>query len=133
MMYKRFAKIAFVLVMLVTIMAFFGCNKDVRGKNVGAGNIEFTFEVTDADKNVTSFTIHTDEKTVGAALLKEGLIMGEESTYGLLVKFVNGIEADYDKNKAYWAFYIDGEYAMTGVDSTDIEKDKVYAFVYTQD
>jgi len=130
---SRFLRLTMVIIMLVMVMVITGCGKKDKGNDVGTGSKEFMFEVTDADKNVIRHTIRTEEETVGAALLKEGLIEGEESSLGLMVTVVNGIKADYAKDKAYWAFYIDGEYAMTGADSTGIEKDKVYAFIYTQD
>lgn len=94
----------------------------------GTGATTFTFVVTLADGATTTYTIHTDKKTVGAALLELELIAGEESTYGLYVKTVQGVTADYDTDKTYWAFYIDGEYAMTGVDQTDIKAGATYAF-----
>ena len=37
--------------------------------------------------------------------------------------------ADYDADGYYWAFYADGEYAPTGVDSTDIAEGVTYALV----
>lgn len=94
----------------------------------GTGATTFTFVVTLADGATTTYTIHTDKKTVGAALLELELIAGEESTYGLYVKTVQGVTADYDTDKTYWAFYIDGEYAMTGVDQTDIKAGATYTF-----
>lgn len=94
----------------------------------GTGATTFTFVVTLADGATTTYTIHTDKKTVGAALLELELIAGEESTYGLYVKTVQGVTADYDVDKTYWAFYIDGEYAMTGVDQTDIKDGTTYTF-----
>ena len=57
-----------------------------------------------------------------------GLISGDESEYGLYVKTVNGVTLDYDKDGKYWAFYVDGEYAATGVDSTDIAAGSTYTF-----
>ena len=66
--------------------------------------------------------------TVGAALLSLGLIAGEDSEYGLYVKTVNGVTVDYDTDGKYWAFYVDGEYAATGVDSTDITAGATYTF-----
>ena len=66
--------------------------------------------------------------TVGAALLSLGLIAGEDSDYGLYVKTVNGVTVDYDTDGKYWAFYVDGEYAATGVDSTDITAGATYTF-----
>ena len=94
----------------------------------GEGETIFNFDVTDLEGSTTSFEIHTDKTIVGEALLELGLIEGEPSEYGLFVKKVNGIEADFDKNQTYWAFYINGEYAMSGVDTTEIEADTSYAF-----
>ena len=74
---------------------------------LGEGETVFTFIVTDADGNDTQFEIHTDKKTVGEALLDLGLIAGEDSEYGLYVKTVNGVTADYDTDQTYWAFYVD--------------------------
>ena len=95
---------------------------------LGQGNIKFTLAVVDQDGNETDFQILTDKETVGEALLDVDLIAGDESEYGLYVKTVNGVTADYDKDKTYWAFYVNGEYANTGVDSTPVEDGAVYSF-----
>lgn len=94
----------------------------------GEGETMFLFNVVDPDGKESRFEIHTDEKTVGAALLSLGLIAGEDSDYGLYVKTVNGVTVDYDQDGKYWAFYVDGEYAATGVDSTDITAGATYTF-----
>lgn len=102
--------------------------KNESGSNVlGEGKTKFALTVTDKEGNETQFEIHTDKETVGEALTELGLIEGEESEYGLYVKTVNGITADYDKDGVYWAFYINGEYASTGVDSTKIIETDSYA------
>lgn len=95
---------------------------------LGNGKTEFTFTVVDKDGNETQFEIHTDKETVAEALLEHNLIQGDEEAYGLYVKTVNGITADYDVDKTYWAFYINGEYAQTGVDSTKITAGDNYSF-----
>ena len=95
---------------------------------VGEGQTKFLFTVVDKDGNETNFEIHTDKENVGEALLDLELIAGEDSEYGLFVKEVNGITADYNVDQTYWAFYVDGEYAMSGVDTTVIEEGKAYAF-----
>lgn len=94
---------------------------------LGVGNTVFCLTVVDREGSEKAFEIHTDKETVGAALLELGLIAGEESTYGLYVKTVNGITADYDKDGTYWAFYINGEYASSGVDSTKIAEGESYS------
>ncbi len=94
----------------------------------GEGETQFDFTVVDQNGEETEFEIHTDKETVGEALLELGLIEGEEGDYGLFVKTVNGITADYDKDGVYWAFYVNGEYAQAGVDSTEITEGDSYAF-----
>ena len=95
---------------------------------LGDGSVKFTFIVVDADGNETDFVINTDKETVGDALLEQNLIEGEEGDYGLYVKTVNGITADYDTDQTYWAFYVNGEYSNTGVDSTPVNEGDTYEF-----
>lgn len=131
--------------MLIVAMALFtvGCNKkeqkgsgsagtgsgqNAEAKELGEGKVSFDFSVVDKAGNESRFVIHTDKETVGEALLSLGLIAGEEGEYGLFVKKVNGIVADYDTDKTYWAFYVNGEYAMSGVDTTPITEGESYTF-----
>ena len=95
---------------------------------LGEGTKQFAFLVVDGEGNETAFEIHTDKENVGEALLDLGLIEGEDGAYGLYVKTVNGITVDYDKDKAYWAFYVNGEYAVSGVDTTAITEGDTYSF-----
>ena len=104
-----------------------------EAKVMGEGATVFQFSVVDLEKNETKFEIHTDETTVGAALMKLGLIEGEDGPYGLYVMKVNGIEAIYEQDGSYWAFYEDGQYGLTGVDMTDIDPNVAYSFVQTKD
>lgn len=97
----------------------------LKDMEFGKGEKTLSVEVKAEDKSVL-FTIHTDKKTVGEALLEHELIDGDEGPYGLYVKVVNGITADFDEDQTYWAFYIDGELAMTGVDMTDIDESAAY-------
>lgn len=98
---------------------------------VGEGNASFEFEVKVGTNSVT-FTVNTDEKKVGKALLDNGIIAGDDGPYGLYVKTVNGILADYDVTGTYWGFYENGEYAMNGVDQTEIENGAHYEMVYSK-
>lgn len=93
---------------------------------IGEGETKFFFTVMDREGTETSFEIHTDKDIVGEALLELGLISGEESEFGLFVKSVNDIVADFEIDGTYWAFYVNGEYAMSGVDTTTIEEDTSY-------
>lgn len=95
---------------------------------LGEGENTMTFECTAGEKTVT-FTIHTDSEYLRAALEENGLISGDESDFGLYVKAVNGMTADYDADGYYWSLYVDGEYASSGVDTTPVTDGGSYAFV----
>lgn len=143
---NRFTKtLSFILsAVLIAAIALFtvGCNGDQNedlgnqgstnlienGSVLGEGEKYFTFTVVDGEGNEVSCEIKTDKTVVGDALLDLGLIAGDDGDYGLYVKTVNGITADYDVDGTYWAFYIDGEYAMSGVDTTDIAEGATYMF-----
>ena len=126
--FKRVLSLILCMVLIAAMALFAGCGDKKDDNTVGEGEKTFTFIVVDAQGNEETFTVKSDAKTVGEALLDEGLIKGEEGQYGLYVKEVNGITADYDKDGTYWAFYIDGEYAMSGVDTTDITDGATYSF-----
>ena len=142
----------FLCVVLIAAMALFttacdgnyilnllGYAQETTAETTTVGNVEggtetpvakkaFTFIVVDKNGNETTFNISTNKATVGDALLAESLIEGEPGAYGLYVKKVNGIVADYDIDQTYWAFYINGEYAFTGVDATPVEDGATYSF-----
>ena len=96
--------------------------------NVGKGSTQFDFVAVDENGNETKFRVSTDKTTVGEALLETGLIKGNVEQYGLYVKTVNGITLDFNVDGMYWAFYVNGEYAMTGVDTTEIKSGEIYSF-----
>ena len=128
---QRFLSFSLCIVLIAAVALFtFGCN----GQTTDPGETEapqmpktFTFIVVDAAGQETPFTVTSTKKTVGEALLDEGLIEGEDGPYGLYVKKVNGIVADYDTDKVYWAFYANGDYAGNGVDVTEICAGDEYA------
>lgn len=96
------------------------------------GNGEKTVMVTViTDDNSVKFTLNTDKDTLGDALKEYGLIEGDNGSYGLYVKKVNGIRADYDSDKAYWAFFKGGSPLEAGVDSTQINSGDSFEIRYT--
>ena len=115
----------------ITAGATYSMVKTISYTVKGEGATKFYLDVVNTDKTITKFEIHTDKKTVGEALLELEVIAGTTSDYGLYITSVNGITADWDTEKAYWAFYIGGEYAQTGVDTTDIVAGTVYALTKT--
>ncbi len=41
---------------------------------------------------------------------------------------VKGQTLDYNKDRMYWVFYVDGRYALKSADQTGINPDSVYLF-----
>lgn len=97
----------------------------------GSGDHTLTVTVTAEDKSVV-LTIYTDAATVKDALAEHGLIDGEQQAIGYLMSTIIGMRADYELDGAYWAFCQNGEFLMTGIDTTPIEGDAAYEFVYTR-
>ena len=134
--FKKHSILSLVLVIvLIAAMALsvVSCDKEDLGneENEAAEVKEektFEFTVVFVDGSSKTYTVKTDKTTVGEALLDEGLIEGEDGQYGLYVKTVDGVTLDYNTDGKYWAFYVNGSYAMSGVDSTAIEAGKVYTF-----
>lgn len=131
-----FLRLALVVLVAAIALSCGGCrnafvskpvDKAAAVQSIGEGEKSFLLEVVNGDLEVSNLTVHTDKKTVGEALLALGVIDGENGQYGLYVKTVNGLTVDYDKDGAYWAFYVNGKYATKGVDSTEIVEGAVYS------
>ena len=111
--------------------ALWGTAVYTEDTEIGEGAVTVKVEVAAGDKSIT-FTVHTDKKNLGDALTENKLVSGDDSEYGLYIKEVNGIKADYDTDKAYWAISKDGEYLQTGADSTEIADGEHYELTYTK-
>lgn len=118
---KKLISLILVLITLISLTACGAPEAEAEGPKVS-----FTLIIVDDQGNETTKTIETTRTIVGDALLDEGLIEGEEGDYGMFITKVNGIYADYNETGTYWSFYIDGEYAMTGIDQTDIVDGATY-------
>ena len=102
-----------------------------RDTTVGKGDTVVELKVTAGDDSIV-ITVNTDKKILGDALLEHRIIEGDEGIYGLYVKKVNGIRADYDLDKAYWQLIVNGKSSPVGVDSVEITTGDTYEFVYTE-
>lgn len=121
---NSFKLISLCLTLLLLVAAVFsGCANKDREKE--GEKCTFTFSVVFEDGSTKSQEITTTKEFVGAALENDGLIEGEMSQYGLTVHTVCGETVEFGKDQKYWAVYIDGDYALSGIDSikcSEIEK-----------
>ncbi len=118
--------------MLLALVMVFGLAACGAKEEAPAEAVSFTVVVTDLEGNETTFEYTSDAASVGDALVAEGLVEGHEASYGLYIDSVNGIAADWDRDQTYWAFYINGEYATTGIGETPITADTTYNLTLTK-
>ena len=131
-MKKWIAMIMSVLV-LVSLCACTAPKTDVPQTTGGETQPQKTFTVTVVRKDGTSkdYTYTTAEKYVGPVLEADGLIEGNAGPYGMEITKVEGVQAIYAEDKAYWAVYEGEEYALQGIDTTPAVDGGVYKLVYT--
>jgi hypothetical protein len=103
----------------------------LEDKTFGEGAKTIVVKVVAEEKTV-SFTIKTDAETLGEALLAHSLVEGEQGQYGLYIKKVNGMTADYDVDQTYWGLTKNGEYVMSGADTTNIADGEQYELTRTK-
>ena len=127
-MSKKKSLIAGVVLAVMVLVALF-CWKSFAPQAV-EGDKTITVEVVHGDGSTKEFTIHTDSETLGAALMEEELLVGEEGPYGLFVTAVDGETVDSAKEE-WWNFSKNGEALMTGVDSTMIADGEQYEITFT--
>ena len=149
---KKLFKVSALLVALVMLITLTACTSTYEGTvtpnetevasvwdeaqytedmEMGDGATTIQVEVKAEDKSIT-FTLHTDAGTLGDALLTYALVEGDSTQYGLFIKRVNGILADFDVDGYYWGVYKNGEYLMSGVDTTVIADGEHYELVRTK-
>ncbi|MBP5618333.1 MAG: DUF4430 domain-containing protein [Clostridia bacterium] len=125
-----FKKISALLLALTLVFALTACTLTVNNNETPASSaaaaassveetakVNITVTVTFPDETTKEFPIATEAEFLRGALEEANLVEGEESQYGLYVHKVDGVS---DADGFYWAFYKDGEYLMTGVDTTPI-------------
>lgn len=127
-----------VLLIIATVFALVSCASAdpwdnaiyTENTTLGEGSITYYLEVIVEEHSVT-FTMKTDKTNLGEALRESGIVEGEESSYGLYIKTVNGILADYDKDASFWGITKDGE-STFGADTITIDDGAHYELTYSK-
>lgn len=98
-----------------------------------AAAIAVTFTVTGADGESTVLTLDAaDGEKLSDALAAAGVISAEEAAAGF-VTVVNGEEADYNADGAWWCLTdAAGEMTTVGVADIELHDGDSYAFTYTK-
>ena len=123
-------KLIIAAIALFAVVALFLCVYFVTRPEGVAGEKSITVEVVHGDGTTKSFSIRTEEEFLAHALIAEGIISDEGIETGMYFT-VDGEIALWDPDQAYWSFYVNGEYAMEGMNTTPIADGATYKLVYT--
>ena len=137
-MKKSIATTVSILLALSCLLCFVSCDEKAEKTGLwetatylsdvtlGDGAKTVSFDV-EAEGQIIAITLKTDKNTLGEAMFELGLI-NDASFFNIL----NGIEASWEKDQAYWAFYQGEDMMMVGVNDTEISGGEHYRFVYTK-
>lgn len=90
----------------------------------GAKSVSFTVE---AEGKMITITLMTDKDNLGEAMFEHDLI-NDASFFNVL----NGMEASWEKDQAYWAFYEGDTMMPYGVIDQKVNGGESFRFVYTK-
>ena len=135
-----FSKIIKLSVIFVLIAALALCMFSCDGKNKDGSEessstpteITITVTVIDDKKDSDSFKITTKADNLGDALLESGRVKGDMDTFGLYIKEVDGLRADFELDGAYWSVSKDGKMLVTGASDTPISDGDKFELTYTK-
>ncbi len=143
-MKKSIKLISVILLVIALLLCFASCipesstNDSVTQEGPWANAI-YTEDATVGDKytvkveieingHSVTLTVKTDKETLGEALYEKGII-NDPSFFDTC----NGIKADWNTDKAYWAFYVNGAIAQYGIgdEKASTSSTDTYKLVYT--
>lgn len=96
---------------------------------IGAGAHTALITVTIDGKSVV-ITVKSDKDNLAEMLVETGLAEGDNSEYGLYIKRVNGVLADYSVDQSYWSLLQNGTPTAVGASSITISDGDAYELMY---
>ena len=120
------AVVALVVVAAVMMGVYFATRPETA-----EGAKAYAVTVIHADGGQKEFQLKTDAEYLADALLEAELIAGEEGPYGLTVITVDGEDAVWDTDNAYWCIWIGREMATVGISEIPVYDGSVFTLEYT--
>ncbi|SCY34407.1 protein of unknown function [Pseudobutyrivibrio sp. AR14] len=129
-------KIVISAIVLAVLIAAFALLYGKFPAKSTAGDKAIVIEVVDESGNSTEYDVDTDAEYLKDAMddLAEAddsfSFSGKDSGYGLMVQVINGKQAIYEEDGAYWALYVNGEYGQYGVTEQPVTDGDTYTWSY---
>ncbi|MCR4675202.1 MAG: DUF4430 domain-containing protein [Lachnospiraceae bacterium] len=133
---KNTKKIVIGGVILVALLAVFLICYNLFSAKATEGSKSVVIEVVNSEGEETTYDVNTD-----AEYLKEAMdelaesddsfsYSGSESDYGIMVEVINGEQAIYEEDNAYWSLYVNDEYGQYGADQQPVTDGDTYSWKY---
>lgn len=123
-----------ILVFVLVICLLVGIQK-ANQPETSSGSKDVTLTVVDSEGEETEYEEKTDAEYLSDFMdeLSEEddfSYEAEKSDAGLYVTSINGEEADYDKDQAYWAIYVNDEYGQYGISEQPVNDGDSFTLKY---
>lgn len=129
-MMKNKKLILAVVALAVVVAVMMGVYTMTRPETV-QGSKGYTVTVVHSDGVTKDLELRTDAEYLAEALLEAALIAGEEGPYGLTVITVDGEDAVWDTDNAYWCIWIGEEMATVGISEIPVYDGSAFTLEYT--
>lgn len=119
---------------VLAALVMFGLYKAFAPKPA-AGSKAVTVEVLDDKGDIKTYGTKTDAEYLKGVMdeLMETTDFTYEGTsgdFGLYITAINGKEANYDNDGAYWSIYVNSEYGQYGADQQPVNDGDTFRFAY---
>lgn len=122
------------LISIIAVVAVFVFAYTQFSPKVQQGAKNITIEVVSEDGSSRMYELNTDAEYLEQAFTEtEGLeITNEEGPYGMTIMAVNGEEARWEVNQAYWSIMVNGEYGMYGASEQVVNDGDAFQLVFAK-
>ena len=112
------------------LLGLWSAAKYEDGAEIGSGEHHVIITVKIGGREA-ALTVRSDADNLAEMLTESGLAEGDVSEYGLYIKRVNGVLADYDADGAFWSLQQGGVPTAVGASAITITDGDRYELVYT--
>lgn len=115
---------------MIAVIMIFVVAITLSKQQTNQGEKQITVTVVYKDETEKDFSIKTDKEYLGETLLEEKLITDDEFKSGYYT-FIDGIRADYNKDKAWWRITKNGEDITVSMNQLAISDGDSFEIIYT--
>lgn len=136
-MQKKKSKIVVISgLILVALIAVFTICYNVFSAKPSEGSKNVVIEVVSSTGAKADYELSTDAEYLKDAMdeLAENndsfSYSGTDGDYGIMVEVVNGEQAIYAEDNAYWALYVNGDYGQYSANQQPVVDGDTYTWIY---